>query len=106
MSHSFGWIKDTDDASERRYGLSHVTGVAPTKLDLTKHAPKTRDQFGESCVGYGLAGAAHGKQSFEGLVPVYPSPGFIWYNARQRHGDELLNVGTYPRTGIQVLSDF
>ena len=105
MTRSFGYIPDPHDPTRPRYGLPSSALVLPDKLDLTKHAPPVAAQGGESCVGFGLAEVAYGKQSLEGLDAVYPSPGFIWWNSRKRHGDEDLDVGTYPSVAVQTLND-
>lgn len=103
---SFGYRPDAHDPRAPRYGLPSGALVLPDKLDLTGHAPGVEDQGGlEKCVGMGLSAVAYGKQSLEGLEAVYPSPDFIWYNSRKRHGDELLNVGTYPSVAVMTLSD-
>ena len=101
-----GYRPDAHDPHAPRYGLPSSALVLPDTLDLTEHAPDVKDQaVSESCVGVGLANVAYGKQSLEGLVAVYPSPGFIWWNSRKRHGDEELNVGTYPSVAIQTFND-
>ena len=105
MTRGLGYRPDPHDPTRPRYGLPSSALVLPDKLDLTEHAPGVEDQGGESCVGFGLAEVAYGKQSIEGFTPVYPSPGFIWWNSRKRHGDEALNVGTYPSVAVQTLND-
>ena len=104
-TRGLGYRPDPHDPTRPRYGLPSSALVLPDKLDLTEHAPGVEDQGGESCVGFGLAEVAYGKQSIEGFTPVYPSPGFIWWNSRKRHGDEALNVGTYPSVAVQTLND-
>ncbi len=106
MTRSFGYIPDPHDPNRARYGLPSSALVLPDRLDLTEHAPDVRDQGGsESCVGVGLSNVAYGKQSLEGLDAVYPSPGFIWWNSRHRHGDSELNVGTYPSVAVLTLNE-
>lgn len=106
MTRGLGYRPDPHNPQAPRYGLPSSALVLPDKLDLTEHAPDSKDQGNaEGCVGTGLAAVAYGKQAIEGLVPVYPSPGFIWWNSRKRHGDELLNVGTYPSVAVQTLND-
>lgn len=107
MTRSFGYRPDAHDPRAPRYGLPSSALVLPARLDLTEHAPtQVLDQSStEACVGYALAAVSYGKQSIEGLAPVLPSPGFIWWNSRHRHGDEALNVGTYPSVAVQTLNE-
>lgn len=101
-----GYRPDPHDPKRPRYGLPSSALVLPDHLHLQEHAPDSKDQGNaEECVGTGLAAVAYGKQSLEDLVPVYPSPGFIWWNSRHRHGDSELNVGTYPSVAVQTLNE-
>lgn len=63
------------------------------------------EQEAQSCVGFGLTEglyAAHRAQGIE--KPAIASPGFIWWNSRQRHASEEMNAGTMPRLAIKQMS--
>lgn len=82
-------------------------GVLPAEdLHLVEHVRAIYDQsVSESCVGVALAQGCQVQLSSEGYTPVFPSPGFIWWNSRLKHGDEKLNVGTYVYTAVEAISE-
>lgn len=101
-----GYRPDPKGIPERIYGASRALVLPDKHLEYVELAPSPIYQdSAEACVGFGIVIAAYAKMKAEGLVPVLGSPGFIWWNSRLTHGDEKLNVGTYPSRAIETLND-
>lgn len=85
-----------------------MMGTSSAPSEYTKLADGydlTLQQHAESCVGYSITEGLYAAWVAQGIVkPKLASPLFIWRNARQRHGAEKLNSGTYIRLAIKQLT--
>jgi len=103
-----GYIPDPEAPRHGDRFFRPMGGALPDEdVHLVDHVQQILDQDGaEACVGAALAQGCQIQLSSEGLEPILPSAGFIWYNARKSLGDESRNVGTYIYSGVQAMSDF
>lgn len=99
-----GYLPDPQD--ERDIPLAAIplgVTVPPARHDaLARAYDQVLIQSAESCVGFGVAIGLYASWKASGIeAPELPSATFLWWNARNRHGMQRRNSGTYIREAFR-----
>lgn len=104
----FGCFTDAPDARDMRCGMLALPGTPPASaMHLAGLVPRVLDQGAtESCVGHAVASGIWIAHRARGTDMPDPSPRFVYFGARGYHGAELVDTGTYLRTGLKAAQRF
>lgn len=99
-----GYIPDIRDKRDKPIRMSMMSRVMPPPAyhGLAERMDRRENQLAESCVGFAAAHALYAAWRARGIDKLeFPSPLFIWSNARHAHGAQRLNSGTYIRLAMR-----
>lgn len=103
-----GYLPDTPDSRDQLCGALGLPGSPPASaMRLAGLVPRVLDQgWTESCVGHAIASGLWVARRAFGQDAEQPSPRFIYFHARGYHGGELVDTGTFLRTGLRGVQRF
>lgn len=103
-----GHLADTPDPRDQLCGALGLPGTPPPEaMRLAGLVPRVLDQgWTESCVGHAVASGLWVAHRARGTDLPDPSPRFIYWHARGYHGGELVDTGTFLRTGLKGVMRF
>lgn len=103
-----GCLPDTPDARDQLCGVLGLPGAPPASaMRLAGLVPHVLDQgWTESCVGHAIASGLWVAGRARGEATEQPSPRFVYFHARGYHGGELVDTGTFLRTGLKGVMRF
>lgn len=97
---------DERDWSLTRLGVTRL-GALPDRVSYEQHVEAIYDQFGSSCVGWGLGRGWHVRARIQGdSAAPFPSAPAIYSLARSAEDPTapLVDGGAYPRLGLYAIS--
>lgn len=106
------WLEDPEPASAHSAFEDHrkkflLVEGSSTAIDLRRYDSPVEDQrWLNSCVGNAVIGMLESLRISAGLEHVDLSRLFIYYNARNEHGKQTIDSGTYIRSAMQSLQKF
>lgn len=87
--------------------LSLGSAQLPAAYSLRDAVPDILNQLGtESCVAHAIIQAIRIQQSFRGRPCPLLSRLYLYFDARALSGDELIDGGTYIRSGFKAFTNF
>jgi len=100
---STGWKKDPRKPFGSKVDKSALSLLGeeppPEAADCVALMPDALDQAAhESCVGHAVAAQLYAAEKKAGVdAPARPSRAWLWFGGRLASGDQLSDVGVYPR---------
>ena len=103
-----GYLADRPDPRDEPLCSLGLAGTPPASaMRLAGLVPRVLDQgWTESCVGHAIASGIWVAHRARGTDIPDPSPRFVYFHARGYHGGELVDTGTYLRTGLKGAMQF
>lgn len=101
-----GCFRDGADSRDRDLALMGLPSSAPSSATLARYAVPQDQGPTNSCVGWAIAQGIHVAAQVRSVSPGFPAVRFIYWNSRGYHGGEVVDLGTFPRTGLKGVMRF